>query len=311
MKHDLERVGALLRPVPDFPKSGILFWDIEPVLRDPRAMDAIIDAFVDYWIEHDIDVIAGFDARGFIFGSILAHQTNLPFVQIRKKGKLPGKVVSQAYALEYGEAEVEMIDDGFITGKRVLLIDDLLATGGTALAGARLVERLGGIIAGFACVTEIPTLGGRGALANYPVQSLISIIGDRPEWDVEYCADLYIEMDKKWLVYINRLSEPFGHAMPGGRIEAGESALAAAVREATEEIGCPVDNLSYATTLAQRGRDPRGHKVSIVFHANITMTDFRNEEGKTEVVCTPLSQLPPPESFAFDHGQFVHAQIVK
>jgi adenine phosphoribosyltransferase len=311
MSDGIERVAALLRPVPNFPKEGILFWDIEPVLRDTKAMDAITEAFDHYWIEHDIDVIAGFDARGFIFGSVLAHQIDLPFVQIRKKGKLPGKVVSQAYALEYGEAEVEMIDDGFIAGKRVLLVDDLLATGGTALAGAQLVERLGGVVAGFACVTEIPILGGRGKLMHYPVQSLISIIGDQPEWEVEYCADLYIEIDEKWLVYINRLSEPFGHAMPGGRIEAGESALTAAAREAGEEIGCPVTNLSYVTTLAQRGRDPRGHKVSIVFQADTTESAFKGENGKTEVVYSPLSQLPPPELFAFDHGPFVHTQIAK
>ncbi len=325
MEPNLERVAALLRPIPDFPKPGILFWDIEPVLRDPQAMNLILDSFVgivptlsegrfrEY--AHDIDVIAGFDARGFIFGMALATRLELPFVQIRKKGKLPGKTVSQAYALEYGEAEVEMIDDGFIAGKQVLLIDDLLATGGTALAGAQLVERLGGTVAGFACVTEIPILGGRGKLMQYPVQSLISIIGDKPEWDVEYCADLYIEMDKRWLVYINRLSEPFGHAMPGGRIEAGESALAAAVREVNEETGCVVKNLSYVTTLAQRGRDPRGHKVSIVFRADTTTDEWYHshlgEAGKTEVVCTPLSELPTPELFAFDHGQFVHDQVAK
>ncbi len=309
MEHTLGHVAKLLRPVPDFPKPGILFWDIEPVLRDTQAMPGIISAFVDYWIDTDIDVIAGFDARGFIFGTALALQMGLPFTQIRKKGKLPGATISQTYELEYGTATVEMIDDGFITGKRVLLVDDLLATGGTALAGAMLVERLGGTVAGFACVTEIPTLGGRGRLLAYPVQSLISIIGDQAEWDVEYCVDMYITTPDQQLVFINRLSEPLGYAMPGGRIERVESVAVAALREATEELNCHIEDLVYLATLAEPGRDPRGHKVSIVVKATTTTSDFEGEQGKTEAVCSSLSDLPPPEQFAFDHGHFVHGQI--
>jgi ADP-ribose pyrophosphatase YjhB (NUDIX family) len=146
---------------------------------------------------------------------------------------------------------------------------------------------------------------------GYPVQSLISIIGDTPQWDVEYCVDMLITMEDEWLVYINRLSEPLGHAMPGGRIEPGESAAVAAMREGTEEIGCPVTNLEYLATLADSGRDPRGHKVSIVLKASTTKQDFFGEEGKTQVVYSPLSNIPPPEVFAFDHGPFVHSQIAK
>lgn len=307
----LQRAAALLRPVPDYPIPGILFWDIAPILRSPEVFSHLIDLMVERWKDERIDVVAGFDARGFIFGPLLALRLGAAFEQIRKKGKLPGSVITQSYNLEYGSAEVEMIDDGFIAGKRVLLVDDLLATGGTAQAGAALVEMLGGTVAGLACVTEIPVLGGRGLLMQYPVQSLISIIGDKPEWDVEYCVDMFISIEDKALVYIVRLSEPFGYAMPGGRIETGESALAAANREGPEEIGCEKIDLEYVTTLAAPGRDPRGHKVSVVFKASITMQTFQNEEGKTEVVYSPFSHLPPAENFVFDHGAFVHSQIAK
>ncbi|MEY2665278.1 MAG: hypothetical protein RLZZ480_383 [Candidatus Parcubacteria bacterium] len=304
-----EEVARLLRPVPDFPIPEILFWDIAPVLREAHVMWGITDMFFNYWKDAKIDVVAGFDARGFIFGPALATRLGASFEQIRKRGKLPGKTETVSYDLEYGSAEVEMIDDGFIAGKRVLLIDDLLATGGTATAGAKLVEKLDGTVVGFACITEIPILGGRGKLMHYPVQSLISIIGDKAEWDVEYCSDVLLNMEDKWLVYVQRLSEPLGCAMPGGRIEPGESALDAALRETEEEIGSSATDIEYIATLAEPGRDPRGHKVSVVFKAHTTTRVFYGEGGKTEVLCSPFSALPPPELFAFDHGPFVHSQI--
>lgn len=313
MKHVGEKVAALLRPVPDFPKPGILFWDIAPVLRDPLLMLQIARVFAHYWKDQDIDVVAGFDARGFIFGPLVAHELGVGFEQIRKKGKLPGKTQVKSYDLEYGSAEVEMIDDGFIKGKRVLLLDDLLATGGTALAGAALVEKLEGIVAGFACVTDIPELGGRAKLWNIPVQSLVSIIGGKAEWDVEYCADILLTDESADTAYlIRRLSAPLGLAMPGGRIEKHESAIVAAIRETTEEVGCSAINFELMTTLTAPLRDPRGNKVSIVFSAEIPLTQLQlltGEDEKTVVVPISWSELPPPEDFAFDHGQFVHEQV--
>lgn len=302
-----ERVAALLRPVPDFPKPGILFWDIAPVLRDTHLLHAIEEEVDGFWREYKIDVVAGFDARGFIFGSLLAAKFGVPFEQIRKKGKLPGKTVSVEYNLEYGSAEVEMIDDGFIADKHVLLVDDLLATGGTALAGAQLVEKLGGTVAGFVCITDIPHLGGRARLSKYPAQSLVSIIGDKPEWDVEYCADMLVSTLDNEYILVNRLSEPPGYAMPGGRIE-DESAEAAARREMREEVGCELSDLWVIDTLAERGRDPRGHKISIVFGAttNTPKSEFRGEAGKTEVEARSKNKLPPLANFAFDHGRFVY-----
>ena len=306
--NEMKRVATLLRPVPDFPKPGILFWDIEPVLRDFEAMNAIMNAFDDYWMLRTVDAVAGFDARGFIFGSLLAAKWNLPFVQIRKKGKLPGKVVTQAYSLEYGEAEIEMIDDGFIAGKRVLLVDDLLATGGTGAAGALLIERLKGIVVGFACVTEIPILGGRGKLMHYPVQSLISVIENTLVTDVEYCVDMLTfdhNSDRKGPILVKRLSEPLGNAMPGGRIDDGESVYAAAKRELVEETGCKAKRISYLETLASLGRDPRGVKVSIVVNVEADTSSLRGEPGKTIPFEADMKNWPPMETFVFGHGEFL------
>ena len=306
----LKSVAALLRPVPDFPKPGILFWDIAPVLRDPKAMYTIIIHTVERWRRENIDVIAGFDARGFIFGQALATALNLPFEQIRKKGKLPGNVLSQAYALEYGEAEVEMLDDGFIAGKRVLLVDDLLATGGTALAGAQLVERLGGTVAGLTCVTELPALAGRSQLMHYPVYSLISVVDGKPEVDLEYCVDLLVfDRSSNDLLLIQRLNEPKGLAMPGGRIE-HESLLAAGKRELVEETGCTFDpGLSmFHSVLCEPERDPRGLKVSYVLLVFSDIHNARGEIGKTEVLIFPKKEgLPDRSRFVLGHGDTVHA----
>ena len=306
----LKSVAALLRPVPDFPKPGILFWDIAPVLRDPKAMYTIIIHTVERWRRENIDVIAGFDARGFIFGQALATALNLPFEQIRKKGKLPGNVLSQAYALEYGEAEVEMLDDGFIAGKRVLLVDDLLATGGTALAGAQLVERLGGTVAGLTCVTELPALAGRSQLMHYPVYSLISVVDGKPEVDLEYCVDLLVfDRSSNDLLLIQRLNEPKGLAMPGGRIE-HESLIAAGKRELVEEAGCTLDpGLSmFHSVLCEPERDPRGLKISYVLLVFTDISNARGEIGKTEVLIFPKKEgLPDRSRFVLGHGDAVYA----
>jgi adenine phosphoribosyltransferase len=119
----LKKAAALLRPVPDFPIPGILFWDIAPLLRDPEVVAHLPDLMYERWKDEQIDVVAGFDARGFIFGPLLAQRLGVAFEQIRKPGKLPGDTISEPYGLEYGTDEVEMIDDGFLAGKRVLMME--------------------------------------------------------------------------------------------------------------------------------------------------------------------------------------------
>lgn len=305
----LQRAAALLRPVPDFPKPGILFWDIAPVLRDPEVFSHLLDLMVERWKDERIDVIAGFDARGFIFGAALALRMGLPFEQIRKKGKLPGKTRCQWYVLEYGKAEVEMIDDGFITGKRVLLVDDLLATGGTARAGAELVKEFSGTVAGFACVTELPELAGRAQLLDYPVQSLISVIEGKPYIDVEYCVDM-LTFDNKTneLMLIERLNEPKGLAMPGGHIER-ESALAATKRELQEETACTFEPgyCEFFCVLTKPGRDPRGLKVSYVQLVFCDTSQARAEAGKTRIVKVNRDDgLPERSRFVLGHAEAVY-----
>ena len=305
-----EEVAKLLRPVPDFPKPGILFWDIAPVLREPHVMWGITEEFFQYWKDAKIDVVAGFDARGFIFGPALAARLGASFEQIRKKGKLPGKTQSVSYDLEYGSAEVEMIDDSFIIGKRILLIDDLLATGGTAAAGAQLVEQLGGTVVGFACVTELPELMGRSQLMDYPIQSLVTVIEGNAYHDVEYCVDL-LTFDQKTsdLLLINRLNEPQGLAMPGGRIER-ESLMAAGQRELFEETGSTFQPgfTLFHSVLTNPNRDPRGVKVSYVLLVLADTSNPRAEQGKTEIVkYTRAEGLPDRSLLVLGHDVAVHA----
>jgi adenine phosphoribosyltransferase len=167
------RAESLIRDIPDFPKPGILFKDITPILADPPAMREILDRFRAFAEDTKPDVIVGIESRGFIFGAPLAVEMNIGFSPVRKLGKLPYNRISEEYALEYGTNTVEMHDDAILPGQRVLIIDDLLATGGTAAAAARLVERLGGIVAGFAFVVELGFLDGRKVLSSYDVEALI------------------------------------------------------------------------------------------------------------------------------------------
>lgn len=155
-----------IRTVPDWPAPGVQFRDITPLLQNPKVFRVLIDAFVHRYMAPELrpDVVAGLDARGFILGSVVAYELNVGFVPIRKKGKLPGQTISQAYTLEYGEAVVEVHDDALAPGEKVLLVDDLLATGGTAEAGIRLIERLGAEVVGCAFVVDLPDLGGRKRL---------------------------------------------------------------------------------------------------------------------------------------------------
>ncbi len=164
---------SLIRDVPDFPKPGILFKDITPVLADGDALSEVIGALTRAAGRLSPDVIAGVESRGFLFGAPIAHAMNLGLVPVRKAGKLPAKTVQVEYALEYGTATVEMHEDSISPGQRVVIVDDLLATGGTAMAAAQLVEKLGGTVAGFVFLVELAFLGGREKLGSYPYEALI------------------------------------------------------------------------------------------------------------------------------------------
>ncbi|WP_317056800.1 adenine phosphoribosyltransferase [Roseovarius rhodophyticola] len=153
-----------IRTIVDFPHEGIMFRDVTTLFADPRGFRMAIDQLLHPYAGMQIDKVVGLEARGFILGGAVAHQLSVGFVPIRKKGKLPGAVISEEYQLEYGEAIVEVHDDAIMAGEKILVVDDLLATGGTAEAGIKLVERLGGEIIGCAFVIDLPELGGRAKL---------------------------------------------------------------------------------------------------------------------------------------------------
>ncbi len=157
-------VRNAIRSVPDWPKPGVTFRDITPVLQDPQTFRLLIDIFVYRYMRQRLDLVAGIDARGFILGSVLAYELNLGFVPVRKKGKLPYQTLAEEYTLEYGNATVEMHTDSVRPGQRVLLIDDLIATGGTMVAAAKLLQRLGANVVEAASIIDLPDLGGSAAL---------------------------------------------------------------------------------------------------------------------------------------------------
>ncbi|MBK8339119.1 MAG: adenine phosphoribosyltransferase [Flavobacteriales bacterium] len=162
-----QRLLGSIRAVPDFPKPGILFRDITPVMEDPGLSNAVVDAFVASIQNKGIDAVAGIESRGFLFGMPLALRLGVPFLTVRKKGKLPYRTVSYKYDLEYGSAEIEMHVDVVRPGMRVLVHDDLLATGGTAAASAELIRMQGGQVAAFSFLIELSTLGGAERLRQY------------------------------------------------------------------------------------------------------------------------------------------------
>jgi adenine phosphoribosyltransferase len=168
------RWRALIRDVPDFPAPGILFRDITPLLHDVAALHAVNDALADAAEAMGATLIAGIEARGFIFGVPVAERLGVPFVPVRKPGKLPASYASVAYTLEYGNAELQLHRDPSVAGHRVVIIDDLLATGGTAAAAARLVRELGGTPGGCAFVVELIDLEGRAQLPGLEVASLLA-----------------------------------------------------------------------------------------------------------------------------------------
>lgn len=169
----MDQLKNLIRTVPDFPKPGIMFYDITTLLKDPYGLRTTIDRLVELIDDPNIDTVIGIEARGFIFAPALAYRLKAGFVPVRKPKKLPAPTESISYELEYGTDTLEIHKDAIGNGNRVLIADDLLATGGTACAVANLVEKLGGTIAGLAFVVELTFLSGREKLSNYKVSSLL------------------------------------------------------------------------------------------------------------------------------------------
>ncbi len=172
-----QQLKATIRDIPDFPKPGVIFKDITPLFQDPGLCQAVVDAFVERLADTRFDAVVGIDSRGFLLGPMIAVRLGIPFVPIRKKGKLPGKTISEEYELEYGTATIEIHEDALAPGAQVLIHDDLLATGGTVAASSRLVGRLGGQVVAYAFIVSLDFLPGRAllesdkarvvALANY------------------------------------------------------------------------------------------------------------------------------------------------
>jgi adenine phosphoribosyltransferase len=176
----MKTVKDYIRTIPDFPHEGIMFRDVTTLFGDARGFRIAVDQLLHPYAGTRIDRVAGLEARGFILGGAIAHQLATGFVPIRKKGKLPGKTLEQAYTLEYGEAVIEVHTDAIEPGEKVLLVDDLLATGGTAEAGIKLIERMGAEVVGCAFVIDLPDLGGRARLEKMgmAVHALCAFEGD-------------------------------------------------------------------------------------------------------------------------------------
>ena len=165
--------AALVRDVPDFPKPGITFKDITPLLADPEAFAEVVDRLAEPFVGRGVTKVVGIEARGFVVAAPVAHRLGAGFVPVRKPGKLPWETASEAYELEYGTDELEVHLDAFTPGEKVLVVDDVIATGGTALAAARLVEGLGGEVVGLAFLIELAFLGGAERLGGLPHRSLL------------------------------------------------------------------------------------------------------------------------------------------
>jgi len=173
-----DKIKSVIRDVPDFPKPGILFKDITPVLANPLLVREIVNNLVGEFRSFQVDAIVGIESRGFIFGSLLAHELNLPFIPVRKAGRLPHQTISQSYNLEYGLATIEIHSDALKSGAKVIIHDDLLATGGTAAASAKLVRQLGGEVAAFSFLINLSFLKGEELLINQ--------VGVKPHYLISY-----------------------------------------------------------------------------------------------------------------------------
>ena len=169
----MKKIEEYVRSIPDFPEPGIIFRDITSILQDADGLHLAIDSLQDLIKDVDVDVIVGAESRGFIFGMPMAYNLHKPFVPVRKKGKLPCETISQSYDLEYGQAEIEIHKDAIKPGQKVVLVDDLLATGGTMEANIRLVEKLGGKVVKVIFLIELAGLKGRKRLEGYPVESAV------------------------------------------------------------------------------------------------------------------------------------------
>jgi adenine phosphoribosyltransferase len=176
LENDLK---AAIRTIPDYPKPGIMFRDITTLLGNARAFRRAVDELVQPWAGSKVDKVAGIEARGFILGGAMAHQISCGFVPIRKKGKLPFKRVSIAYSLEYGIDEMEMHEDALVKGERVILVDDLIATGGTAEAAVKLLQQVGAEVAAACFIIDLPDLGGAAKIEKLgvPVRTLLAFEG--------------------------------------------------------------------------------------------------------------------------------------
>lgn len=171
-----QQIKAAIRDIPDFPKPGIIFKDITPILKDPQLCLDVVDAFVEQLKGIKIDAVAGIESRGFLFGLTLATKLGVPFVPVRKAGKLPFTIKQKAYKLEYGTAVIELHTDAFEPGQHILIHDDLLATGGTALAASELIKEMGGEVAGFSFVVGLGFLNGKERLK--PVSENLIVLAD-------------------------------------------------------------------------------------------------------------------------------------
>lgn len=171
-----QQIKAIIRDIPDFPKPGIVFKDITPILKDPKLCEAIVDAFLTQLKGTKIDVVAGVESRGFLFGLTLANKLNVPFIPVRKAGKLPYTIKQKVYELEYGTATIELHTDAFEPGQHVLIHDDLLATGGTITAASELIQEMGGVIAGYTFVIGLNFLNGKEKIS--PVSDKIIVLAE-------------------------------------------------------------------------------------------------------------------------------------
>jgi len=171
-----DSLKKLIREIPDYPKPGILFYDVTTLMKDARGLAQTIDMLTANFLDEKIDLVLGIEARGFVFGPAMAYRLNAGFVPVRKPKKLPGETISQSYELEYGTDTLEIHKDAVKPGQRVIIVDDLLATGGTAQAAASLAKKIGAEIAGVCVVVELDNLGGRDKLKGYNVVSLMHYI---------------------------------------------------------------------------------------------------------------------------------------
>ena len=174
----MEHIKKKIRTIPHWPKQGVMFRDITTLLKDPEGLKDTIKCFVDRYKGKKIDIVAGIEARGFILGGVIAHELGVGFVPIRKKGKLPAETIEHSYVKEYGPDTIEIHKDAISPGQNVLLIDDLIATGDTALAAIKLIEKLQGKIHECAFIVELPELKGREKLKGYPIFKLIDFEGE-------------------------------------------------------------------------------------------------------------------------------------